>query len=183
MEKLKRIVQENPCYVLFPSDTSTDVSTFVDAMKDYKNELQDIEIDNIQSKESKEGDSNIINNNKLTLIVLDGTWREARRLRHCDILEDLPKIQLSLDTMTDYKSRFIARQKSNVKERISTLEAVALFLREMALIKNKNEPTDDIIRNEETIAEVLLNNLDIVMQQLLLQSGMKSKSNLKRMKQ
>lgn len=162
MKKLSEIIKSSlHCYVLFPSELAVDSSRFVSLIKN--------------KKELKESNSDKTKHS-LVLIILDGTWREARRMRHHPIIKDLPEIQLSSHSVSGYKSRFIARQKSDVEERISTLEAFALLLIEMHNEISGGESEASVFSETSTL---LLNNLDIVMEELLRQLGMKEKTNFK----
>ena len=142
-------------FVLFPSSTAITAT-----------ELSAI-VSDVNEKDTEDSLSHTL------VIVIDGTWREARRMRHHPVIKDLPEIQLCGDSLEGYKSKFVARQKSKIEERISTLEAVALLLLELA-------PSE--ASTEATTAQLLFENLDIVMKQLLLQMGLKEKTNLKRIK-
>ena len=69
-----------------------------------------------------------------TFIMLDGTWREARKMSKMNCFQDIHKIQLHPASLLYHKSLFTARQKSDVKERVSTLECSSLLLRELSLL-------------------------------------------------
>ena len=102
-------------------------------------------------------------------------------MRHSPILAHIPEIQLAQSSITGYRSRFTARQKSDVEERISTLEAIALLMKELSASQSTQSPTPVTYDGWGEAAEILLSNLDIVMEHLLLQSGMKGiKTNSKR---
>lgn len=162
MEKLSTLIESSQCFVLFPSKLAVDSSNFVDLIKNRENEIR------------KSGKSEV---KPVTLIILDGTWREARRMRHHSLIKDLPQIQLSMSSLTGYKSRFIARQKSEIEERMCTLEAFSLLLREMnSRLSNETQFGASLSEN----SDCLFDNLDTVMDGLLRQIGMKEKSNFKR---
>ena len=114
--------------------------------------------------------------NQITLVVLDGTWREARRMRHSPLLAELKEIQLDPASIAGHQSLFVARQKSDVAERFSTLEAVALLFRELAPADCEEEALQPL----REVAHTLLGNLKLTMDHLLLQAGMKDKTNFKR---
>ena len=131
--------------------------------------------------------NSVTGNKKITIIALDSTWREARKMRRHKLIAKLPSVQLQQHSIDNHVSLFVARQKSHIVERICTLEAVALLLKETSMIKEKfvgdSEDADAAlsqIENINTLVSVLFSNMQLAMGALLYQSGNLGKTNFKR---
>ncbi len=82
---------------------------------------------------------NAVNASELTeqdmpemMIILDGTWRKARKIFHCNpVLQALPSIFLDHNLTSDYRIR-----KVPSPEALSTIEAAVVLLRQID--KNKS---------------------------------------------
>ncbi len=64
---------------------------------------------------------------KVVVILVDGTWAQARRMQR-KIPASVPRVKLQPDTLSQY----LCRRQSRC-DRVSTVEAAALLLREMSL--------------------------------------------------
>ncbi len=64
---------------------------------------------------------------KNVLIVLDGTWRKAKKIHLCNNwLKNIPNLTLNKERKTDYGIR-----KSSVEQGLSSIEAIAFALEDM----------------------------------------------------
>lgn len=93
---IHRICKQKNCAVLFPSRDAIIVEEFVSRL----------------------------DGEPLNLIVLDGTWKEAKSIKHnCKFLQDVPKVKLD----GSWRSQFVIKTQPT-DESVSTLEAVAIAL-------------------------------------------------------
>lgn len=190
-QRLEQVLQASShAFVLFPSEEAVgaeQVRALIAAAAEGKEEPREEE-EQQEGGEEGEGQERERRKKKkreglrngVSLVVLDGTWREARRMRHSPVLAQVPEIQLAPSSVAHHESLFIARQKSDVVERISTLEAVALLFQELAGTPTVEEGRVDTLSPLREAAHLLLRNLTCTMDHLLLQAGMKAKSNYKR---
>jgi DTW domain-containing protein YfiP len=101
-ERFERLISEysGRCFVLFPSTDSTEYSEF--RSLSHVNEQEDV-----------------------LVIVVDGTWRQARRLNK-KIPSDIPRVKITPTTL----SKFLCRRQTQV-DRVCTAEALSLLLVDM----------------------------------------------------
>jgi len=66
---------------------------------------------------------------KTVVVLIDGTWRQARRMQASAVLTHLPCVSLSFDN-AQHQSNFLWRKQSQ-EGRICTVEAGALLLEEL----------------------------------------------------
>lgn len=102
LEDLVLLIQERKeaALVLFPSEDATTWSEVEQRMKK-------------------------ISTTKPLIIVLDGTWRQARRLNK-KIPDDIPRVKITPQTL----SQFLCRRQTQA-DRVCTVEALALLMTEM----------------------------------------------------
>jgi len=102
------------CVVLFPSEQSLEVSEFTDMFQNTGNEDEIINWD---------------------IIVIDGTWRQAKKLNRDIPLgidgNPLPRLRINPKTL----SKFVCRKQTQ-KDRICTVEAAMLLLEELQIKDN-----------------------------------------------
>ena len=95
-QKLNEILQSENCFLLFPTDQARSVKTIFSTIKDQK----------------------------ITLILLDGSWKKAKKIYYLSKnLHSLPKVQLT----SEHKSRYRLR-KQPLGDYLSTLEALTYAL-------------------------------------------------------
>jgi len=156
MQELENeLAKTKKAFVLFPSDRAVT----------FQQHFAEFQPNEIQSENALLGSEE----DPLTIVVVDGTWRDARKIySSCEFLQRIPALRLHQDSVDNHKPMFVARQKSDVLERISTLEAVSLILKEVAQLHNEVESSPEIISSN-----MLLYSMNLVMQKLQLQSGIK----------
>ena len=98
---------EGRALVLFPGFESVSTSEY---LAKYDERTQGVDDNHVQKS--------------ILIIVLDGTWRQAKRLtRHVDC--KIPRVALTPDALSSFFCR-----KQTQSDRICTIEAVEMFLRE-----------------------------------------------------
>lgn len=109
ISEFQRIVQANldNSFVLFPSDNSIDFPSFSNCAR------------NCVLAESA----------KILIIVVDGTWRQARRL-NLKIPDSVPRVRILPTTL----SKFLCRRQTRA-DRVCTLEALSLLLQDMGKVE------------------------------------------------
>ena len=87
--------------------------------------------------------------NNLTIIILDGTWRKARKIYHSTpCLQSLPSLSLATDQPSDYTLR-----KSKHQDQLSTLESIVHLLNTLDSEQEKSfdvllKPFNKMIENQ-----------------------------------
>ncbi|GAM20566.1 hypothetical protein SAMD00019534_037410 [Acytostelium subglobosum LB1] len=168
------------CFVLFPTQDSIDISEYIDLHREAKSTTtttpatQTLNDDEATQDQDNDDDDDIISISdslrdirldeqvlaelpQLTMIILDGTWSQAKKLaKH--IPDDIKRVRLTFGDKK-LKSMYNALRKQPAVDRISTLEAAVLGM------KNIGE--------SEEVCQQLIHSFRIMIDQLLLQNGNK----------
>ena len=95
-QPLQELIHHTQCYLLFPGPKAQDSQQILQQQKPE------------------------------TLIIIDGTWRKARRIYHCNaLLHTLPALSLNHDQLSGYRIRKAPSDKA-----LSTIEAIVFLLRQ-----------------------------------------------------
>lgn len=105
--EFQKLVSENlnNCFVLFPSEDALDFPSF--------------------ARNEKASCSSRLDSRKTLIIVVDGTWRQARRLNQ-KISPSIPRVKIMPTTL----SKFLCRRQTQA-DRVCTIEALSLLLLDM----------------------------------------------------
>ena len=108
--KVLQIVNDNihNCFVLFPSEDSLEFPSFA-----------------TRRAESFTSQSSTLD--KILIVVVDGTWRQARRLNQ-KIPDSIPRVKILPHTL----SKFLCRRQTQA-DRVCTVEALSLLLQDMGM--------------------------------------------------
>ncbi len=122
-ERLRQAVRagdvQRTC-VLFPSDASTTVDSWVaDAASQSLPERGEVA--------GKEETPRL----SFTVILVDGTWHQARKMNKCLLRTLLPGIRQVALTLSGPASKSVFHRKQSQEGRICTAEATSLFVREL----------------------------------------------------
>lgn len=90
--------------VLFPSEDSVEWPDFTSSQK---------------------SSASTVSEEKLLILIVDGTWRQARRL-NLRIPADVPRVKITPTTL----SKFLCRRQAR-EDRVCTIEALSLLLQDM----------------------------------------------------
>ena len=108
-QELKNILSSKKCFLLFPGPNA------------------------INSKEQ------IAQEKPEVVIILDGTWKKARRIYYCNpFLQSLPALCIEHDQQSSYRIR-----KTPNKSSLSTIEAAVILLRQVDNNDNRHQPLLD----------------------------------------
>eukprot|EP01060_Flectonema_neradi_P000964 TRINITY_DN10571_c0_g1_i1.p1 TRINITY_DN10571_c0_g1~~TRINITY_DN10571_c0_g1_i1.p1 ORF type:complete len:457 (+),score=80.67 TRINITY_DN10571_c0_g1_i1:177-1373(+) len=135
--RLHEIINNKNTYVLFPDDDAQTASQIIESQPDHK---QPSSSDQVPGSKRD-----------ITVLVIDGTWGQARMLFSLikRLKNDIKAVRISTDIAEDHESMFSTLRKQSEKGRVSTLEACMLLVREFGI----SETCTDI----ETVFKKLVN--------------------------
>ncbi len=86
---------------------------------------------------------------EFTLVIVDGTWSNARNLNR-RVPEHVPRIRIS--PPSDYQNLFSTLRQQSSQQRISTLEATMMAIRDIyGDNPQMNQTADNVIENLKTM--------------------------------
>lgn len=116
--QLKEVYNNTDTYVLYPSDTSIDIT-------DFRNLINDSSIKNQQKNSNETGQPNQDISNIFHLILIDGTWAQASGIYYTN--KDLHKLkQIKIENI-DFTSAYTIRTQPRDCF-LSTLETCAIII-------------------------------------------------------
>ncbi|KAJ9452320.1 hypothetical protein DIPPA_00989 [Diplonema papillatum] len=141
-QQLKDLLADDDCYVLFPDDAATTVQEALRVEEDHTDPT-DESSQKLESCESGKAKSPVKITRRLKVVVLDGTWSQARMLFSIihRIKPDIKKIRLDLEAAEQHDSLFNILRKQSEPGRVSTYEACMLLLNEFHVETSSLEKT------------------------------------------
>mmetsp|Transcript_47277 Transcript_47277/g.60746 ORF Transcript_47277/g.60746 Transcript_47277/m.60746 type:complete len:304 (+) Transcript_47277:25-936(+) len=139
-ERLRSILQKDNCErvcVLFPGENALTVPEWIE-----KHQEESINHESVAAEEEQELD----NRNKTVVILVDGTWRQARHMAKYLRKTLLPSIHHVTLTLSGESLISSFHRKQSQEGRICTIEALALFVREVIMAQSSDKDTQNDVK-------------------------------------